>query len=67
MPDHPIIRWETEGGATLPADDDGSVPDRARRRPDETQAKKPGDGMRAEAQAPTQLRRGHGGGHAQPG
>jgi hypothetical protein len=25
MPDYPLIRWETEGGATLPADDNGAV------------------------------------------
>jgi hypothetical protein len=23
MPDHPLIRWETDGGAVLPADETG--------------------------------------------
>ena len=27
MPDDPLIRWETDGGATLPSDDDpGAAP-----------------------------------------
>jgi hypothetical protein len=25
MPDHPLIRWETDGGAVLPADENGGA------------------------------------------
>ncbi|MGH3014317.1 MAG: hypothetical protein ACRDNR_06035 [Gaiellaceae bacterium] len=29
MPDDPLIRWETDGGATLPSDDDSGAASRS--------------------------------------
>lgn len=45
MPDHPIIRWETDGGATLSADKNSRAADG---RHSETQAENVG-GRRVEA------------------
>jgi hypothetical protein len=47
MPDYPIIRWETEGGATLPADDNGPV--RVPMHPDQAEPQPSLAGMQADA------------------
>lgn len=36
MPDNPLIRWETDGGATLPSDDDPGAASRSEPEEDAT-------------------------------